>query len=476
MTNGPWRIGLCLLPLLLVCLLLAGFSLVVLDRGARALGRIDAINRELAATLSLEAAMARYALQVAQVTEPGREQQENLRTARLDMERGFVRLTQEARDQAAAASDEAEARELLTDVENTRRMLELYHAIDLSASRAFVLARDGSVEEARRVYQREVDFRLRTEFAALLDDGLASRQQRLAAERSRWEERSGQARAAAAGLLLALIAGGAWSWLLLSRHAKVAEPGLVAAVEQRAEELRDANRRLRETDARRAQFLADVSHELRTPLTILRGEADVALLPSADPQDQRRSLERIQDQAAELAQLLDDLIAFARSDGDAQPLAMSRILFDDVLAAAVEEGEMLAEPREVTVTLTLKDRGQWVDADMRRLKQALIIGIDNAINHSPPGSTIEVELARTPDTARTTIVDRGPGLADGDQPRVFDRFYRGANAGNSSGLGIGLAIAKGIIDQHNGAIELANRPGGGAALMIDLPLPKEARA
>lgn len=476
MTSGPWRIGLWLLPLLLVCLLLLGFGLVVLDRGGRALARIEAINRELAATLTLEAATARYALRVAQVMEQGREQQEDLRTARLGMERGFVRLTQEARDQAAAASDDAEARDLLTDVENTRRMLELYHAIDLSASRAFVLARDGSLEEARRAYQREVDFRLRTEFAALLDDALASRQQRLATERSRWEERSGQARAAAAGLLFALIAAGASSWLLLSRHAKAAEPRLLAAIEQRAEELRHANRRLRETDARRAQFLADVSHELRTPLTILRGEADVALLQNADPQDQRRSLERIQDQAAELAQLLDDLIAFARSDADAQPLAMSRILFDDVLAAVVEEGEMLAEPREVTITLALKDKGQWVDADMRRLKQALIIGIDNAINHSPPGSMIEVELTRSSDTARATILDRGPGLAEGEQPRVFDRFYRGANAGYSSGLGIGLAIAKAIIDQHNGSIELANRPGGGAALMIDLPLPKEARA
>lgn len=265
------------------------------------------------------------------------------------------------------------------------------------------------------------------------------------------------------------------AWLLLSRQVAAGHPKLAADFEVRTEELRDANRKLRETDVRRAQFLADVSHELRTPLTILRGEADVALLPGSKPQEQRRSLERIQDQAAELGQLLDDLIAFARSDGEPQALVLNHILLDDILAAAVDEGENLAEPREMTIALSLRDKGQWVDADMRRLKQALIIGIDNAINHSPPGSGIEVELSRLSDSVRISILDRGPGLSEGDQQRVFDRFYRGAGSSNSFGLGIGLAIARGIVAQHNGTIALTNRADGGAILTIDLPRPGEPR-
>jgi signal transduction histidine kinase len=208
----------------------------------------------------------------------------------------------------------------------------------------------------------------------------------------------------------------------------------------------------------------------------LRGEADVALLPASSPDEQRHALERIQSQAGDMAQLLDELIAFARSDADAQALSLSRILLDDVLATAVEEGETLAEPREVTIGLTLADKGQWIDADSRRLKQALIIGIDNAINHSPPGSRIDVQLSRRENQAVVTIRDQGPGLYDVDASRVFDRFYRGENSRNSFGLGIGLAIAKGIVEQHNGTISLANLADGGAVLTVSLPVPKEQRS
>lgn len=470
-----WRTGLDLLPVLMVCAALAAFGAVALVQSEEAFGQIQAINRKLNAAQNLETAAANYGLRVGQVLQRGREQQEDLRAARLDMERGFIRLTQEARDQAATAPGGSPTRDLLLDVENTRRMLELYHAIDLSAARAFVLARDGDDVAAWAVYDRDVDFRLTTEFAALLDDAIAGEEARLAPEQAAWGETLGRMTAIGAGLLVALAAAIGLSWWLIARSVSAGRPGLAAEFEARAEELRGANRRLRETDTRRAEFLADVSHELRTPLTILRGEADVALLPGAKSDEQRRSLERIQDQAAELGQLLDDLIAFARSDGEAQPLVVKPVLLDDVLDAAVEEGETLAEPREVTIGLTIRDQGQWVDADMRRLKQALIIGIDNAINHSPPGSKIDVEMARTTDSVRTTILDHGPGLAGSDQQRVFDRFYRGANVGNSFGLGIGLAIAKGIIDQHDGTISLSNRPEGGAILTIDLPLPKGAQ-
>ncbi|MHA6691295.1 sensor histidine kinase [Devosia sp. A449] len=475
MIKVHWRTGALLLPTLVAGLILLACCLAIEMEHGRSLAQFEAIGRKLDAAQDLDAAVVRYNLRVAQVLHQGRDQQADLRTARLDMERRFVRLAQETRDQVAAAAGGPETRALLRDVENARRMLELYHAIDLSASRAFVLARDGHPAAALTTYERDVDFRLTTEFSALLDDTLAGERQRFAEAAARNGQRGAQ-RLILAGLTAILLAALLLSWTLLTRRAVARHAGLEDAFERRTEELRNANHRLRETDARRAQFLADVSHELRTPLTILRGEADVALLPGSQLEDQRRSLERIQDQASELGQLLNDLIAFARSDAEPQSLALSRILLDDVLAAAVEEGETLAEPREVTVSLTLSDKSQWVDADMRRLKQALIIGLDNAINHSPPGSRIEVTLTRLPGSIRTSILDRGPGVSDGDQQRVFDRFYRGPGASHSFGLGIGLAIARGIIEQHNGQITLANRADGGAILAIDLPHPKEARA
>jgi signal transduction histidine kinase len=464
------------LPILVTGLVLAGFYVASIDRIAEASGQLAVLNRKLDAAQTLDTAAARYGMRVAQVIYEGREQQGDLRAARLDMERGFVRLAQEARDRAAAAPSGAETRALLADVESTRRMLELYHAIDLSASRAFVLKRDGRVDEAMEVYRREVDFRLGTELTALLDDAIANDKQRLERSLADWTTTSDAAKTAGYVFILIFVLAVLLSWFLLARLGGRHAPALAVAFEARAEELREANRRLRETDSRRAQFLADVSHELRTPLTILRGEADVALLPASSPDEQRHALERIQSQAGDMAQLLDELIAFARSDADAQALSLSRILLDDVLATAVEEGETLAEPREVTIGLTLADKGQWIDADSRRLKQALIIGIDNAINHSPPGSRIDVQLSRRENQAVVTIRDQGPGLYDVDASRVFDRFYRGENSRNSFGLGIGLAIAKGIVEQHNGTISLANLADGGAVLTVSLPVPKEQRS
>jgi signal transduction histidine kinase len=214
-----------------------------------------------------------------------------------------------------------------------------------------------------------------------------------------------------------------------------------------------------------------VSHELRTPLTILRGEADVALRGASDAAMLRASLERIRGQTSELGQLLEDLIEFARSTAEDQPFVMADTSLDEVVAAAAQEARMLAAPREVTVALAPGDGRRHIDADFRRLKQALIIGFDNAIKHSPPGTTVTVGIANEDRNVRISIADEGPGVDEADLPRVFERFFRGKDQedGLSSGLGIGLAIAKDIVERHGGTIGLGNRPEGGAILSITLP-------
>lgn len=431
--------------------------------------QIDSLHTELESVLTLGHASGNYATQLAQTLLLGREQQAELHGARLAMERSFVSLMQSARGQAVTAGDAAATQQALRRVETARRMLDLYHSIDRSAARAIVLERDLLSEQARQVYDREVDFRLTTEFSALLDDVREDVQSRLADAQAFGITTRNLLVAAWLMALAAFLAAQVYAVLALSRRAAVPEGGLTAAFEARAEELRASNQRLRDIDAKRAQFLADVSHELRTPLTILRGEADVALLPKANAAEQRRSLERIQTQAGELGDLLNDLIAFARSDAEDQSIQLAPVLLDDLLAAAVQEGETLAEPREITLDLSLPGDPLWTMGDMRRLKQALLIGIDNAINHSPPGTTISLTRIARDDLVILTIADQGRGFSEADQARVFDRFYRGSGPKTTSGLGIGLAIAKAIVDQHHGHIALENRPEGGARLTITLP-------
>jgi signal transduction histidine kinase len=151
---------------------------------------------------------------------------------------------------------------------------------------------------------------------------------------------------------------------------------------------------------------------------------------------------------------------------------MADIQLDEVVAAAAQEAQTLAAPREVVVRLQLGDQGRHLDGDFRRLKQALIIGLDNAIKHSPPGTTVTLATAIEGTDAKVSILDEGSGVDEADLPRVFERFYRGRDEEDTlaSGLGIGLAIAKDIVERHGGSISLSNRPEGGAVLAILLPV------
>lgn len=516
-------VALVLVSLVFMSAIIA-IMVVTLGYADRFVQRADGVHQRFAAMTELEGLTGAYSAQVADVLLLGRDQSQDLQRARLNMERAFARLTAVTRQAIAALGGGADLQDELSDLENTRRMIELYHSIDLSASRAVVLQRDGKHAEALGIYQRDFQFRLKTEFTALLDSGLAGERAEMAAQPEQVQGVRGAvmliasvvaalalSAIAALGLSLAgavqrplrALSVGADAIAQGELERRVALPGkdefstlaghlnamaealqtgranlitegarMSAAMDTRSEQLSAANARLRDIDSRRAQFLADVSHELRTPLTILRGEADVALRGRSDAAEQRQSLERIQGQAAELSQLLDDLISFARSDAEPQTLSIAETRLDEVIAAAMQEGETLAEPRELTLQLDLQDSGAHVAADFRRLRQALIIGIDNAVKHSPPGGRIDIATTRDDSAVHIAIMDHGPGVAEADRDRVFERFFRGRNNGEpiSQGLGIGLPIARDIVERHGGSITLDNRPEGGAVLSIALPL------
>jgi signal transduction histidine kinase len=248
--------------------------------------------------------------------------------------------------------------------------------------------------------------------------------------------------------------------------------GTVTAESNRlGNELSGALARLRSVEGRRTQIFAEVSHQLRTPLTIIRGEADVALRGKHSTEDQRESLARIQGQAQALGQLLEDLISFARSDVQGYQHVAERVSVEEVAAAAVEDCKILADVREIEIVSSFCEPTCWVNGDFGRLRQALVIGLDNAIKHSPPGASICVGTAREGGLVNISITDEGPGIAPQDLPHVFERFFRSPAEDQllNSGLGIGLCIAKDIVEQHSGSISLENRPQGGARFLIVLP-------
>jgi two-component system OmpR family sensor kinase len=440
----------------------------------RTFEQLEISNRRLALLQAIQVDTATYARRAYEVVLAHAVPQGDFRSARLAMERSLVRLSQETRGLAASASDSPNTLEAIVELEAARRMLELYHSIDAAASRAYVLVRDGRETEGAQVFNREVEFRLTNEFEAILTTAVSAKSQQIETLAAQLGALSEQAKIILGVLLLSLFPALAFAWFAYRR---TTESGSAPhALEQRARELREANEQLRETDKRRAQFLADVSHELRTPLTILRGEADVALLPSSPANEQRISLERIQRQAADMAQMLDDLLAFARSEADEHAIAPSDVLIEDILSVAVEDAENLAEPREIALSLDLQDTGLWAYVDQRRFKQAIVVGLDNAINHTPPGGSVEVRARKTASQIIINILDTGAGLTAEDERRAFERFYRGDRSSNASGLGIGLAIAQSIVEAHNGTIALSNRPEGGGQLTIELPRLKGGKS
>ncbi|WP_423065452.1 sensor histidine kinase [Devosia sp. CN2-171] len=440
--------------------------------------RVDAMHRRFEVMAELDGRTNAYGRQIASVLLLGRATMPGVQAARIDMERTFARLTRATRDELAALGGTPALEAEMVELEDVRRMIGLYHAIDASAARALAAARDGDVAQATELYGRDVAFRLANELQPLIDSALTDERNEVAAELANVEREQSVVVTIAAVLAVVALAVLSLLGLLLYRAVRRSDARLEAEIGVRTAELTEANARLRAIDVKRTQFLADVSHELRTPLTVLRGEADVAVRGTATTADLSASLERIRGQSAELSHLLDDLIAFARTDAESQQHLPADVKLEDVVAAAATEAEVLAEPREVSISTEFGDDSAVIDADFRRLRQALMIGLDNAVKHAPPGSRITISTTRSGDRVSVAIADQGDGIADEDRTNVFERFYRGKGEGAlmNQGLGIGLAIARDIVERHGGTIGLDNRSDGpGAVLTISLPLAEGRR-
>lgn len=237
-------------------------------------------------------------------------------------------------------------------------------------------------------------------------------------------------------------------------------------------ELEKANARLKELDQLRSQFFADISHELRTPLTVIRGEAEVTLRGKDKPiTDYKTSLERIVQLTEEVNKLVSDLLFLARSETGTIQITKSEVSLENLLQDVLQEATILAQKKHSMVTLLDLPAPSRIYGDPQRLKQLLLILLDNAIKYSDPNSHIQMGLNVDAQYATIEIVDQGQGIAEQDLPHIFDRFYRGHRVKDHTqpGAGLGLAIAKWITEAHGGHISFSSRPGEGSTATIRFP-------
>jgi signal transduction histidine kinase len=221
------------------------------------------------------------------------------------------------------------------------------------------------------------------------------------------------------------------------------------------------------------RFLADASHELRTPLTIMLSSLELMKKEQgSDPEFQTNALENIHIEVQRMARLTTRLLLLARTDASA-PFAREPLLIVDVLSEAYRQG--CPPDRKITMECqgleTLDDAAVSGNADY--LKQVFLIVLENACKYTPDGGKVTVTGERKGRELIVTIADTGIGIAQDDLLRLFERFYRGQNAQHEPGMGLGLSIALGIIEQHNGTIKVESEPGQGSRFIISLPLLNE---
>jgi signal transduction histidine kinase len=233
--------------------------------------------------------------------------------------------------------------------------------------------------------------------------------------------------------------------------------------------------RLEESFGSLHRFTADASHELKTPLMVLRAGVERALIHPGTPGEIIQSLDETLAQVNQMTEMVENLLTLARADEGRAPLAVEVSDLRDIVADVGETAGMLGENPGVTAVHTMPDTPVLLAVDRHRIREMLLNIVTNAIKYTPRGGTVSLGLEQNDEFVIFTVRDTGVGIAAGDLPHIFERFWRADQArsrtGDRPGTGLGLAITKWIAEAHGGTITVQSRPGRGSLFTVKLPKP-----
>jgi two-component system sensor histidine kinase KdpD len=231
-----------------------------------------------------------------------------------------------------------------------------------------------------------------------------------------------------------------------------------------------------ETEQLRNALLSSVSHDLRTPLAVIIGSASSLLdaehpLPESNRQDM---LQTISEEAERLTLNVNNLLEMTRLQAGALNVRKELQPLEESIGSACQRLERPLKGRSVRIAIP--PDLPLVNVDGALIEKVFFNLLDNAAKYTPEGTPVEIEVRREAQTVLVEVRDHGPGLGEGEEERIFDKFYRGATHGKAPGTGLGLAICQGIVKAHGGRIWAENRPDGGASFKFTIPLDTSAPA
>jgi heavy metal sensor kinase len=256
-------------------------------------------------------------------------------------------------------------------------------------------------------------------------------------------------------------------------HRRLAVPMVKDELGRLADTLNQMMARLESSFAALRRFTADASHELKTPLTVVRAGVERAITRPDVPQETLAALEETLQEVNRMTELLDSLLTLARADEGRAELHREPVDLRAIVNDAGETGELLADHAGVAIEIRTPAEPIVLAVDRSRVRQLVLNLIENAVKYTPRGGNVSVHLDGTDGKVLLTVADSGIGIAPGDLPHIFDRFWRADSArtrtGARPGAGLGLAISKWIAEAHGGAIEVQSRPGRGTTFTVTFP-------
>ena len=230
-----------------------------------------------------------------------------------------------------------------------------------------------------------------------------------------------------------------------------------------------AERQRTDQERLRNALLSSISHDLRTPLGVITGAVSTALeTPDISDSTRRDLLISAQEEAQRLHRLVSNLLDITRLEAGALELHTEWIPMEEVVGAALNRRELGSEIARVRTHLP--EDLPMIAMDAVLMEQVLVNLIDNALKYSPPGSPVDIKAWAAGKSLTLSVADQGPGIAPGEEARIFEKLVRGEAGASRPGAGLGLAICKGIVAAHGGQIQAVNHPQGGAQFLISLPL------